>query len=136
MTNSEPLLQVVTTSFDSYVIKSDGKYSGVCIDILESLSRDVGFKYNLTERTDGVFGICNDGKWNGMVEDIVDGDMDLAVQTFSWTEDRSEAVDYLPPFQAGAMVSTILWESETLLFQFLKPFDTGECHCQADHVKK
>jgi ABC-type amino acid transport substrate-binding protein len=92
----------VTIEWDPFVIKSpDGNFSGICIDILEALSETLGFDYNVTHGSDKT--------WDGMVSDVVERKMDLGVQTFSWTEERSKIVDYLPPFQAWAYGKGLPW---------------------------
>ena len=47
--------------------------SGYCIDLLEQLSEDLGFNYNVYVVEDGNYGTFSyaENKWNGIVQDIV-----------------------------------------------------------------
>lgn len=50
------------------------KFEGFCIDLLEAISKSLGFKYNLYEVPDKKFGAENTttGEWNGLVREIID----------------------------------------------------------------
>lgn len=37
--------------------KSDGKYEGFCIDLLEEMAKDLEFNYTIVEVVDGTYGI-------------------------------------------------------------------------------
>ncbi|XP_076820266.1 glutamate receptor 2-like isoform X3 [Clavelina lepadiformis] len=76
------------------------KLRGFCIDVLEQLSRIAGFEYEIKLVTDGKFGGINvtSGSWNGMIGEVVRGEVDMAVASITVTQDRSDAVTFLPSF--------------------------------------
>jgi hypothetical protein len=53
----------------------DGKimYSGFCMDLLNKLASDLKFTYEVHESPDGQYGSFENGSWNGMVREIMDG---------------------------------------------------------------
>ena len=50
--------------------------AGLSIDLLQSLSNELGFDYNLYLSPDGSYGAPdhNTGEWSGMVREILDGE--------------------------------------------------------------
>ena len=73
---------------------------GFCIDILKELSKKIGFKYTLQLVQDGQFGAFNSltESWNGVIGELKSGDFDLAIGSITVTEQRGEAVNFLPSF--------------------------------------
>ena len=52
-------------------IKSDGKYEGFCIDLLDEISKLAGFNYNLHLVPDGKYGVhLGNGVYDGMIGEI------------------------------------------------------------------
>lgn len=51
----------------------NNRFFGFCVDILERISRDVGFNYLLDLVPDRKYGVRNPdtGEWNGMVQQLV-----------------------------------------------------------------
>jgi len=50
---------------------STGGLEGLCIDLLQELSTEMGFTYDIYEVEDGKFGSMDNGEWSGIVGDIV-----------------------------------------------------------------
>ena len=50
---------------------STGGLEGLCIDLLQELSTEMGFTYDIYEVEDGKYGSMDNGEWNGIVGDIV-----------------------------------------------------------------
>jgi hypothetical protein len=48
------------------------KYKGFCIDLLEKISKMCGFNYTIKLVDDGFHGSLVDGKWNGLVSELID----------------------------------------------------------------
>ena len=50
-------------------------YEGLCIDLINRLSQDLHFKYNLTLVPDGRYGNLDEKtkRWNGMVGELIAG---------------------------------------------------------------
>lgn len=77
---------------------------GASIDFLKFLQRDLGFDTEIYLTPDGQYGkldIVND-TWNGMVNEIISGKADLALDLAGSLE-RAKVVDMLYPCIASAM---------------------------------
>ena len=96
MNTSQPEeLVKIFTDFYSKVRKLEGKSyiveccSGIAIDLLNSVSRDLNFIYDLYLVSDGLFGVSkNKGQWDGITADLVTGAAHLTFSAFSVTSDR------------------------------------------------
>uniref|UniRef100_A0A3P8S1E8 Glutamate receptor n=1 Tax=Amphiprion percula TaxID=161767 RepID=A0A3P8S1E8_AMPPE len=71
---------------------------GYCIDLLEKLSEDMGFEFDLYIVGDGKYGAWKGGRWTGLVGDILNGLTDMAVTSFSINSARSQVIDFTSPF--------------------------------------
>ena len=50
----------------------NARYEGFCVEMLEEISRLVGFRYEIRLVPDGKYGAPENGKWNGMVKELMD----------------------------------------------------------------
>jgi hypothetical protein len=74
-------------------------YTGYAIDVLNELSKILGFNYDLHVVADGAYGIRNStGHWNGMIGELVNGKADLALADLTITSERESVVDFTMPF--------------------------------------
>ncbi|XP_041420570.1 glutamate receptor ionotropic, kainate 2 isoform X3 [Xenopus laevis] len=100
---------IVTTILEEpYVMfkKSDkplygkARFEGYCIDLLEKLSRILGFEYEVRLVEDGKYGAKDDStqQWNGMVRELMDHKADLAVAPLAITYVREQVIDFTKPF--------------------------------------
>ena len=48
------------------------QYRGYCIDLIERVSKLAGFNYTIKLVEDDKFGSFSDGKWNGIVSELLD----------------------------------------------------------------
>ncbi|CAB1314159.1 unnamed protein product [Coregonus sp. 'balchen'] len=71
---------------------------GYCIDLLEKLSEDMRFEYDLYIVGDGKYGASKSGRWTGLVGDLLNGVADMAVTSFSINSVRSRVIDFTSPF--------------------------------------
>ncbi|XP_077980096.1 glutamate receptor ionotropic, NMDA 2A-like [Glandiceps talaboti] len=71
---------------------------GFCMDLLEQLSQDIGFTFDLHVVDDNNYGAPVDGHWNGMIGDIVKHEADGAIGAVRITKERAEVVDFSTPF--------------------------------------
>ncbi|KAK7889878.1 hypothetical protein WMY93_025438 [Mugilogobius chulae] len=71
---------------------------GYCIDLLEKLSEDLGFEFDLYIVGDGKYGAWKGGRWTGLVGDLLNGLADMAVTSFSINSARSQVIDFTSPF--------------------------------------
>ena len=51
----------------------DSPYTGFLIELLDALGKEAKFKYQLQEVEDGKYGSEVNGKWIGMIGEVVDG---------------------------------------------------------------
>lgn len=84
---------------------------GYCIDLLEKLAEDMGFTFDLYIVGDGKYGGFKNGRWTGLVGDLLSGAAHLAVASFSINSARSQVIDFTSPFfstSLGILVSTAI----------------------------
>ncbi|KAF7662933.1 hypothetical protein LDENG_00222670 [Lucifuga dentata] len=82
---------------------------GYCIDLLEKLAEDMGFTFDLYIVGDGKYGAFKNGRWTGLVGDLLSGAAQLAVTSFSINSARSQVIDFTSPFfstSLGILVRT------------------------------
>ncbi|XP_006876801.1 PREDICTED: glutamate receptor ionotropic, NMDA 3B [Chrysochloris asiatica] len=82
---------------------------GYCIDLLERLAEDAPFDFELYIVGDGKYGALRDGRWTGLVGDLLAGTAHMAVTSFSINSARSRVVDFTSPFfstSLGILVRT------------------------------
>ncbi len=68
-----------------YIVKC---CAGIAIDLLNAVARDLHFDYDLYMVADGLFGVKKDGKWDGIVADLVHDVAHLSFTAFSTTSSR------------------------------------------------
>lgn len=100
------------------------RYEGYCIELLEKISKIIGFNYTIKLVEDGLYGTQNaDGTWNGIVQELIDKKADLAVGAFTITYQREQAIDFTKPF-LNLGISILLKrpvKRSPSLFSFLSP---------------
>ncbi|NXX87330.1 NMD3B protein, partial [Urocolius indicus] len=82
---------------------------GYCIDLLEQLAEDVPFDFELYIVGDGKYGAWKNGRWTGLVGDLLSGAAHMAVTSFSINSARSKVIDFTSPFfstSLGILVRT------------------------------
>ncbi|UXI16918.1 hypothetical protein NH340_JMT02861 [Sarcoptes scabiei] len=101
------------------------QFEGFAVDLIEELSRLMGFKYRFKLVSDGAYGIKDEkGEWNGMIGELIRNESDIAIVDLTITSKREEAVDFTQPFMNTGI--SILFKKPTTkvttLFSFLSPF--------------
>ncbi|XP_053151140.1 glutamate receptor ionotropic, NMDA 3B isoform X2 [Hemicordylus capensis] len=71
---------------------------GYCIDLLEKLAEDLPFDFDLYIVGDGKYGAWKNGRWTGLVGDLLSGTAHMAVTSFSINSARSRVIDFTSPF--------------------------------------
>ncbi|XP_076335681.1 glutamate receptor ionotropic, NMDA 3A-like [Tachypleus tridentatus] len=133
-----PCLQVLTNRKDELVTifsdyargKSEGSTynvtccSGITMDLLMDLSRDLNFAYDIYLVADGMFGTSRGGKsWNGLTADLISGATHLVFSSYSITSSRYEVVDFsVPYFHSGVSCLAASKLHSVPLSAFLVPF--------------
>lgn len=62
--------------------------SGISIDLLNAVARDLNFEYDLYLVADGLFGVPRNGRWDGITADLMSGAADMTFTAFSVTSSR------------------------------------------------
>ena len=99
---------------------------GLSIQLLDRLARDLNFSYQLYITADGKYGSRDPvaGRWDGLVEDLVNGAAHMAVAAFSITKARSAVVDFTHPyFFSGFSILVSERKRQTPIYAFMEPFD-------------
>ncbi|XP_077109281.1 glutamate receptor ionotropic, NMDA 3B [Ranitomeya variabilis] len=76
---------------------------GYCIDLLEKLSEDLGFDFELYIVGDGKYGARIGNRWTGLVGDLLSGAAHMAVTSFSINSVRSTVIDFTSPFYSTSL---------------------------------
>lgn len=105
-------------------LTGNDKYEGYCIDLMNELAKIVGFKYILMVRNDTNYGKKVEGKWVGIIGQMLANETDMGIADFTITKVREEAVDFTLPFMNTGI--SLLYKKptskDTKLFSFLDPF--------------
>lgn len=64
------------------------------IDLLDVLSSDLNFEYEIRQPKDGTYGAFLNGAWSGIIKDLDEKRGDLATVDLSVTKARSSVVDF------------------------------------------
>ncbi|XP_042620602.1 glutamate receptor ionotropic, NMDA 3A [Cyprinus carpio] len=106
----ESLFQGLQGGNDSIPMEFKKCCYGYCIDLLEKLAEDMRFDFNLYIVGDGKYGAYKNGRWTGLVGDLMSGAAHLAVTSFSINSARSQVIDFTSPFfstSLGILVRTM-----------------------------
>ena len=73
----EPFVMLKKQKDPDVVLTGNDRFEGFCVDLLEQISDQVGFKYILELVPDDNYGALNltSGKWNGLVKGNVSNEM-------------------------------------------------------------
>ncbi|CAD5116620.1 DgyrCDS5493 [Dimorphilus gyrociliatus] len=99
-------------------------WEGLTFDILNQLAQDLNFTYDVIEPADGNWGIdIGNGSWNGMMGQVIRGEVDFASASFSITAARQFVGDFAAPyFRDQSVIIMKLPEGNDKLRLYLKPF--------------
>ncbi|XP_038059342.1 glutamate receptor ionotropic, kainate 1-like [Patiria miniata] len=108
---------------DGTQLEGNDRYEGYCIDLLKMISEEVGFEYEIQLVNDGNYGAEVDGRWNGMIGELIEGVADMAVAPLTITYVREQVVDFSKPYMHLGI--TILYRvpepQNPGVFSFLNP---------------
>ncbi|CAG2212005.1 GRIN3A [Mytilus edulis] len=105
---------------------SDSIYccSGIAIELLDVLSKDLKFDYAIYFENDTNYGNLINDTMNGMVGDILSGVADMIVGAFSITSARSKLISFTETFHYSGYSLVMKKEiTNPSIVAFLKPFD-------------
>ncbi|XP_050536810.1 ionotropic receptor 25a isoform X2 [Daktulosphaira vitifoliae] len=105
----------------TFLDETDGKWKGYCIDLIEKLSKEMNFKYELIIKKD--IGIPNrvNKSWNGLVKGLIEGELDIVVAALAMTSEREEVIDFIAPYFEQTGISIVIRKPtrKTSLFKFM-----------------
>ncbi|XP_039277722.1 glutamate receptor ionotropic, kainate 2 isoform X7 [Nilaparvata lugens] len=125
-------LVVITILEIPYVMMRYGKnytgnsrFYGFCVDLLERVSKEVGFDYILDLVPDKKYGAQDPGtgEWNGMVLQLMKHKADLAVGSMTINYARESVIDFTKPFMnlGISILFKVPTSAPTRLFSFMNP---------------
>ncbi|KAH7934644.1 hypothetical protein HPB51_028990 [Rhipicephalus microplus] len=117
----------------THKLEGNDRFEGYCVDLLREISATLGFRYRLKLVRDGAYGARDSqGRWNGLMRELVDMEADLAIGDLTITSEREQSVDFTMPFMTSGV--SILYKKtdhkRSLLF-FLSPLSGDVWLCVA-----
>ena len=88
---------------NNHVVWRKSCCSGLTVDILNLVAKDIGMTYSLHGVADGQYGGFENGSWTGIVNDVFQGNSELGIQGLTPTEKRMEVVDFTEYFMLSAL---------------------------------
>jgi ionotropic glutamate receptor len=114
---------MLATPDGNETLEGNAMYKGFCVDLLEKISKICKFNYTIKLVEDGLHGTQVNGKWNGIVRELIDKKSDLAVAALTISFQREQVIDFTKPFLNLGI--SILYKrpakSKPNLFSFLAP---------------
>ncbi|KAL5234431.1 hypothetical protein ACI65C_001841 [Semiaphis heraclei] len=99
----------------------DGEWKGYCIDLIEKLSKEMNFKYELIVKDK--FGSLDPvtNQWNGLIGGLVEGELDIVIAALTMTSEREEVIDFIAPYFEQTGISIVIRKPtrKTSLFKFM-----------------
>lgn len=99
------ILEIDYSKFKIHIKHQNNEHAGNdwfplrSIDLLTKFADDLQFEFDLTRVEDPKWGVLGrDGKWNGLMEAIVEKRFDMALTSLKVNAEREAAVDFTAPF--------------------------------------
>jgi len=125
MTRIEEPFVMIRKEKDGIPLTGNSRFEGFCLDLLEQMSDQVGFKYVLELVPDNNYGAMNitSGEWNGLVKELIGGNADLAIGALTINFAREAVIDFTKPFMnlGISILFKIPSGKPTRLFSFMNP---------------
>ena len=72
--------------------------SGFCVDLLNKFSSDLHFDFHMVRVKDGKWGGVENGKWNGLVAELINKEADIVMTSVKINSGREKVIDFSVPF--------------------------------------
>ncbi|XP_048865104.1 glutamate receptor ionotropic, delta-1-like isoform X2 [Brienomyrus brachyistius] len=132
-------IKVVTLPEEPFVMVAENilgqpkRYKGFSIDILDALAKNLGFKYEIYQVADNIYGSqLPNGSWNGMIGELINKRADLAISAITITPERENVVDFsmrYMDYSVGILLRKP--EEKVNIFSLFAPFDLAVWSCIA-----
>ena len=97
---------------------SHGPYGGFAVEVIDEVSKILGFNYELILAPEGAYGMINStGHWTGMIGEVFYGRAHAAISDLTITSQREKVVDFTMPFKMSGI--TVLSKKPTSTTAFL-----------------
>nr|XP_037290682.1 glutamate receptor ionotropic, kainate 2-like [Rhipicephalus microplus] len=117
----------------AHKLEGNDRFEGYCVDLLYEISATLGFRYRLKLVRDGAYGTRDSqGRWNGIMRELVDMEADLAIGDLTITSEREQSVDFTIPFMTlGVSILYKKVDQKRFLLFFLSPLSGDVWLCVA-----
>ncbi|XP_075739177.1 glutamate receptor ionotropic, kainate 2-like [Rhipicephalus microplus] len=117
----------------AHKLEGNDCFEGYCVDLLREISATLGFHYQLKLVRDGAYGTRDSqGRWNGIMRELVDMEADLAIGDLTITSEREQSVDFTIPFMTlGVSILYKKTDQKRSLLFFLSPLSGDVWLCVA-----
>ncbi|CAH1160302.1 unnamed protein product [Phaedon cochleariae] len=111
---------------DDDISTGNARFEGYTLDLVAGIAKIVGFEFEVRLTEDQKYGSWdeNNGKWNGIIGDILNKKAHLGVADLTITHERREVVDFSLPFMSLGI--GILYKKQprgnSRMFEFMSPF--------------
>ena len=114
---------MLNTPNSNETLEGNNMYKGFLVDMLKKISIMCNFTYTIRIVEDGLHGTQINGKWNGIVKELMDKKSDLAVAALTISFQREQVIDFTKPFlNLGISILYKRPKKKTPnLFSFLSP---------------
>ncbi|XP_037948866.1 glutamate receptor ionotropic, kainate 2-like isoform X1 [Teleopsis dalmanni] len=107
-------------------LEGNDQYEGFGIELIEELSKKLGFSYTFRIQEDNKYGNLDQitKTWNGMILEIIEKRADMGITDLTMTSDRESGVDFTIPFMnlGIAILFRKPMKEPPQLFSFMSPF--------------
>ncbi|CAL1278360.1 unnamed protein product [Larinioides sclopetarius] len=94
--------------------KPDGSLTGYVADFVEQLTLVTGRRFQVQVVKDGYYGIYRDGRWNGMIGELVRNETDLVIADLTKTVERGQAIYFSKSFMTLGL-NLVVYKPKDLL---------------------
>ncbi|KAH7938640.1 hypothetical protein HPB51_028841 [Rhipicephalus microplus] len=117
----------------AHKLEGNDRFEGYCVDLLHEISATLGFRYRLKLVRDGAYGTRDSqGRWNGIMRELVDMEADLAIGDLTITSEHEQSVDFTMPFMTlGVSILYKKTDQKRFLLFFLSPLSGDVWLCVA-----